>query len=48
MLVIRDDQLKKTWWVPGVMPAVALLTLAIGFCLFDQDDDGPPVETRSA
>ena len=40
MLVIRDDRLRKTWWVRGVMIAVALLTLATGFCLFDHDDDG--------
>jgi hypothetical protein len=40
MLAIRDDRLNKTWWIRGVMIAAALLTLATGFCLFDQDDDG--------
>jgi len=40
MLAIRDDQLSKTWWIRGLMITVVLLTLATGFCLFDQDHDG--------
>jgi hypothetical protein len=30
--------LSKAWWTWSLVIVVALLTLAVGFCLFDQDD----------
>jgi hypothetical protein len=33
-------RLRKSWWVQGAAVALALLVLATGLCLFDQDDDG--------
>jgi hypothetical protein len=37
---MRGEQLRKVWWVHGLVMATALLALATGFCLFDQDHDG--------
>ena len=35
-----EQQLRKAWWVRGLVLATALLALATGFCLFDQDYSG--------
>ena len=40
MLAMRRDHSREAWWIRGMVIAVALLTLATGFCLFDQDDHG--------
>jgi hypothetical protein len=37
---MRRDRSGVVWWVRGMIVAVAVLTVAIGFCLFDQDDHG--------
>jgi hypothetical protein len=37
---MRGEQLRRIWWVRGLVIATALLALATGFCLFDQDHDG--------
>jgi hypothetical protein len=37
---MRGEQLRTVWWVRGLVIATALLALATGFCLFDQDHDG--------
>jgi hypothetical protein len=37
---MRRELLRKVWWVRGLAMATALLALATGFCLFDQDHDG--------
>lgn len=39
-LLLMMLRLRERWWVRGAVIAVALLTLATGFCLFDQDEDG--------
>lgn len=33
-------RLRERWWVRAAVIAAALLALATGFCLFDQDEDG--------
>jgi hypothetical protein len=40
MSPMRGEQLRKVWWVRGLVMATALLALAAGFCIFDQDHDG--------
>jgi hypothetical protein len=40
MRAIRGARASGIWWVHGAVIAAALLTLATGFCLFDQDDHG--------
>ena len=40
MISLRVGRLREAWWVRGATIAVALLALATGFCVFDQDDDG--------
>jgi hypothetical protein len=42
MSIIRGEEFRKIWWVRGLVLAAALLALATGFCLFDQDHDGAP------
>jgi hypothetical protein len=37
---MRGEQLRTVWWARGLVLATALLVLASGFCLFDQDHDG--------
>ena len=37
---MRGELLRKVWWIRGLAMATALLALATGFCLFDQDHDG--------
>ena len=40
MAFLRVGRLRNRWWVRGAVIAVALLVLATGLCLFDQDDHG--------
>jgi hypothetical protein len=40
MRIMRGEQLRTVWWVRGLVITTALLALATGFCLFDQDHDG--------
>lgn len=40
MLTRRRDRASEAWWIRGMAIALALLTLATGFCLFDRDDHG--------
>lgn len=40
MVSLRVGGLRGAWWVRGVTIAVAMLALATGLCLFDQDEDG--------
>ena len=40
MRTMRGEQLRTVWWVRGLVIATALLALAAGLCLFDQDHDG--------
>ncbi len=40
MGTMRGGHLSTVWWVRGLVIATALLALATGFCLFDQDHDG--------
>lgn len=40
MISLRIGRLREAWWVRGATIAVALLALATGLCLFDQDEDG--------
>jgi hypothetical protein len=40
MVTLRVARLRDRWWVRGVVIAAALLVLATGFCLFDQDEHG--------
>jgi hypothetical protein len=40
MSTLRGEQLRTVWWVRGLVIATALLVLATGFCLFDEDHDG--------
>ena len=42
MTSLRVLGLREAWWFPGAAAAVALLALATGLCLFDQDEDGAP------
>jgi hypothetical protein len=37
---LRVGRLRGTWWGRGATIAVALLALATGLCLFDQEGDG--------
>jgi hypothetical protein len=38
MMLLRVGRLRERWWVRGAVIAVALLALATGLCLFDQDE----------
>lgn len=38
MRAVPDNRLGEAWWVRSVVVAAALLILATGFCVFDQDD----------
>lgn len=40
MIFLRVGRLREAWWVQGATIAVALLALATGLCLFDQDEGG--------
>ena len=40
MMTLRVARLRDRWWVRGAVIAGALLVLATGFCLFDQDEEG--------
>lgn len=40
MMSVQVDRLRERWWVRGAVIAVALLALAAGLCLFDQDEGG--------
>lgn len=37
---MRGERLGKVWWGRGLVLATVLLSLATGFCLFDQDHKG--------
>lgn len=40
MISLRVGELREAWWVRGAAAAVALLALAAGVCVFDQDGGG--------
>ena len=44
MRALRSDPLRQVWWVWSLVIAAALLTLAIGFCLFDDHGTAGHVE----
>jgi hypothetical protein len=39
MMSLRVGRLRDRWWVQGAVITAALLVLATGLCLFDQDED---------
>jgi hypothetical protein len=39
MVSFRVGRLRGAWWLRGVTIAVAVLALATGLCLFDQDEE---------
>jgi hypothetical protein len=40
MTSVQVNRLRERWWMRGGLIAMALLVVATGLCLFDQDEDG--------